>query len=80
MSLICLKDKTKQNNDWCANNDLNMRCLTVFVYFVCLFQHQGFWPEPVKHVNEMYGDLQTELFIANILKNKQTNKQKHDVC
>ena len=45
------------------------------MYFVCLFQHQGLWPEPVEHVNEMYGDLQIELFIANILKNKQANKQ-----
>ena len=50
------------------------------MYFGCLFQRQVFWPEPVKHVNEMYEDLQTELFIANILKNKQANKQTKTWC
>ena len=80
MSLVCLNDKTKQNNDWCANNDFNMRCLCTCILFACFSIKvcgQNLWNMWMKCMG-IYK--QTELFKANILKNKQANKQTKTWC
>ena len=78
MSLICLKDKTKQNNDWCASNDLNMRCLCIlFACFSIKVCGHNLWNMWMKCIG-IYK--QTELFIANILKNKHASKQTKTWC